>query len=158
MKNEGMYKVQIAPGVVSSTIEKEYNDHKEHQQWYNSHPDGKKTKNYDNSGSSSTIYKSSINLSNYKRNDTIAIFAVVEADSSWLSSWSEGNKPQSHLLNARTNPSWDYVNKYTNKYIKIHIRTIGAIRKNDVSFQLQKAEKRNHFNCLLFVHVDLKPD
>ena len=55
-------------------------------------------------------------------------------------------KAEKDLLNEKY-VDGDLIIDLAKKYnIKIHIRTIGAIRKNDVSFQLQKAEKRNHFN------------
>ena len=60
------------------------------------------------------LFNATIDLKDYEEDELIAVFAVVEADQSWEFI----DRPQSHLVNARTDPLWYYENKYTNKYIQ----------------------------------------
>jgi len=64
------------------------------------------------------IYTSSIETYDFKQGDEIAVFAIAQLDKHWVDKPTDEvvsppnlNTPQSHLVNARTNPKWKhYIN------------------------------------------------
>jgi len=84
--------------------------------WYRA-----ETSSFSTSHMKGPSFKASIPTSNYQEGDEIAVFAVVEADKDWENQPPDilpNVKPQSHLVNARTNTEWRYEEKLENKIIQ----------------------------------------
>jgi len=76
--------------------------------WYRAETSSSSTK------TAGPIFKASVPTSEYNEGTEIAVFAVVEADKSWENQPEDmipNVSPQSHLVNARTNPEWYYEDK-----------------------------------------------
>eukprot|EP00591_Stephanopyxis_turris_P014513 CAMPEP_0195539556 /NCGR_PEP_ID=MMETSP0794_2-20130614/50115_1 /TAXON_ID=515487 /ORGANISM="Stephanopyxis turris, Strain CCMP 815" /LENGTH=704 /DNA_ID=CAMNT_0040673593 /DNA_START=269 /DNA_END=2383 /DNA_ORIENTATION=- len=55
------------------------------------------------------IFSAAVDLNDFEGGDTIAVFAVAKLDQSWKeqpNSFAPNVPPQSHVVNARTNPDW----------------------------------------------------
>jgi hypothetical protein len=65
------------------------------------------------------VFKTSIDVSDFKAGDRITVLAVARVDQNWNFAHPEGDgtkSPQSHIVHARTNPDWDH--EHNGKKIK----------------------------------------
>jgi len=79
--------------------------------WYRA-----ETSSFSTSNMKGPTFKASVPTSKYYPGGEIAVFAVVETDKDWENQPSDEDimpkvKPQSHLVNARTNTEWYYADK-----------------------------------------------
>jgi hypothetical protein len=77
------------------------------------------TGRFANGGGAATIFQATLNLSGFAPGDSIVVVAAAKVDSRWGDTDPSALPkvgPQSHIVNARTNPNW--LSKNNNKVIK----------------------------------------